>query len=87
MLSWVVCRNVLDPMPQSDVPSCVAPYAAIGLGIGNTYHEGSRAALGTQGTLNAVSAGILIYNGIVDLIIPGDPAPAITNSCRSFLGQ
>mmetsp|Transcript_6161 Transcript_6161/g.17686 ORF Transcript_6161/g.17686 Transcript_6161/m.17686 type:complete len:335 (-) Transcript_6161:2519-3523(-) len=43
---------------------------AIGLGIGNTYHEGSRAALGTQGTLNAVSAGILIYNGIVDLIIP-----------------
>lgn len=45
--------------------------AAIGLGVGNVYHEGSKAALGTQGTLNAVAAGILLYNGIADLMIPG----------------
>lgn len=35
--------------------------AAIGLGVGNTYHEGSKAALGTQGTLDAIAGGILIY--------------------------
>lgn len=43
---------------------------AIGLGIGNSYHEGSKTALGVQGTLNAVAAGILLYNGIADLMIP-----------------
>lgn len=35
--------------------------AAIGLGVGNTYNDGSKAALGTQGTLNAIAGGILIY--------------------------
>lgn len=45
--------------------------AAIGMGVVNIYHEGSKAALGAQGTLNSIAAGILLYNGIADLIIPG----------------
>lgn len=58
--------------------------AAIGLAIGNSYHEGSKAALGTQGTLNAVAAGILLYNGIVDLIIPGVRTSLTPISCRFY---
>jgi len=41
---------------------------AIGLGISHLYNENSPAALGTQGVFDAVSAGILIYMALVDLI-------------------
>jgi hypothetical protein len=62
---------------------CHRALAAIGLGIGNAYHQGSKAALGTQGTLNAVAAGILLYNAIADLIIPGKLcSKANRSSCR-----
>ena len=43
---------------------------AIGLGVGHSYHANGKAALGTQGSFNSVSAGILIYNGLVDLLLP-----------------
>ena len=42
--------------------------AAIGLGVGNSYYEGSKTALGTQGTLDAVAGGILIYVRPVKLL-------------------
>lgn len=41
---------------------------AIGLGVRNTYAPGSRTALITNGVFDAVSAGILIYAGIVELL-------------------
>jgi zinc transporter 1/2/3 len=41
---------------------------AIGLGITHLYNENSPTALGTQGVFDAVSAGILIYMALVDLI-------------------
>lgn len=43
---------------------------AIGIGVSSSYNGQSKAALGTEGVFDAVSAGILIYNGLVDLILP-----------------
>ena len=51
---------------------------AIGIGVGNSYQASSHTALGFEGAFNAVSAGILIYNGLVDLILPAlDAAPHV----------
>ena len=41
---------------------------AIGLGVSSTYNPNSKAALGTQGVFDSISAGILIYMALVDLI-------------------
>lgn len=41
---------------------------AIGLGVRNSYAPGSRKALITNGVFDAISAGILIYAGIVELM-------------------
>ncbi|KAK9794638.1 hypothetical protein WJX73_005364 [Symbiochloris irregularis] len=43
---------------------------AIGIGVSSVYNGESKAALGTEGAFDSVSAGILIYNGLVDLILP-----------------
>ncbi|CAI5494456.1 unnamed protein product [Closterium sp. Naga37s-1] len=43
---------------------------AIGLAVQSSYNSNSQAALATEGAFNAVSAGILIYNGLVDLLVP-----------------
>lgn len=43
---------------------------AIGIGVGSSYHSNGKLALGFQGSFNSVSAGILIYNGLVDLLLP-----------------
>lgn len=43
---------------------------AIGLGVASSYNPNSSTALAIEGSFNAVSAGILIYNGIVDLLLP-----------------
>lgn len=43
---------------------------AIGIGLGSKYNGSSKAALGCEGVFDAFSAGILIYNGLVDLIVP-----------------
>ena len=41
---------------------------AIGLGVRSTYHPGSQAALITNGVFDSISAGILIYTGLVELM-------------------
>ena len=41
---------------------------ALGIGIASSYNPGSRAALGVSGVLDSVSAAILIYAALVDLI-------------------
>ena len=43
---------------------------AIGIVVSSSYNGESKAALGTEGVFDAVSAGILIYNGLCDLILP-----------------
>lgn len=41
---------------------------ALGIGIASSYNPGSKAALGISGVLDAISAAILIYAALVDLI-------------------
>jgi zinc transporter 1/2/3 len=41
---------------------------AIGLGVRSTYHPGSATALITNGVFDSISAGILIYTGLVELM-------------------
>ncbi|KAL0040876.1 hypothetical protein WJX79_008214 [Trebouxia sp. C0005] len=43
---------------------------AIGIAVSSKYNGESKAALGSEGVFDAVSAGILIYNGLCDLILP-----------------
>jgi len=41
---------------------------SIGIGIAHTYQENSSASLLTRGILDAISGGILIYTGLVELL-------------------
>ena len=43
---------------------------AIGIALGQKYNGSSKAALGSEGVFDSISAGILIYNGLVDLVVP-----------------
>ena len=43
---------------------------AIGIAVSSGYNGASKAALGSEGVFDSVSAGILIYNGLVDLVVP-----------------
>ena len=43
---------------------------AIGIGVGGAYQSESQLALGFEGAFDSLSAGILIYNAIADLILP-----------------
>ena len=42
----------------------------IGMAVGSSYRRESRTALGFEGGFDSLSAGILIYNGLVDLVVP-----------------
>lgn len=50
---------------------------AIGIGISSGYDENSPTALIVEGTLNAASAGILIYMALVDLLAQDLMSPKI----------
>lgn len=41
---------------------------AIGLGVRSNYHPGGQSALITNGVFDSISAGILIYTGLVELM-------------------
>lgn len=58
-LPWILCAAYGLTTPIS---------IAIGLGVRHTYTPGSKVSLIIQGVLNAVSAGILIYTGLVELL-------------------
>ncbi|KAJ5880525.1 uncharacterized protein N7473_011578 [Penicillium subrubescens] len=58
-LPWILCAAYGLTTPIS---------IAIGLGVRDSYTPGSRVSLIIQGVLNAVSAGILIYTGLVELL-------------------
>ncbi|BCR84522.1 high-affinity Zn(2+) transporter ZRT1 [Aspergillus chevalieri] len=58
-LPWVLCLAYGLTTPIS---------IAIGLGVRTTYNPDSKAALIVQGVLDAVSAGILIYSALVELL-------------------
>ncbi|KAG7665331.1 ZRT2 [[Candida] subhashii] len=56
---WILC---------SAFALCTPIAIAIGLGIRNTYPPGSRRALITNGVFDSMSAGILVYTGLVELM-------------------
>ncbi|KAJ5086280.1 hypothetical protein NUU61_007587 [Penicillium alfredii] len=58
-LPWILCAAYGLTTPVS---------IAIGLGVRTTYSPRSKTSLIVQGVLNAVSAGILIYSGLVELL-------------------
>ncbi|KAJ5761862.1 uncharacterized protein N7511_005244 [Penicillium nucicola] len=58
-LPWILCAAYGLTTPIS---------IAIGLGLRTTYVPGSKTSLIIQGVLNAISAGILIYTGLVELL-------------------
>jgi zinc transporter 1/2/3 len=58
-LPWILCAAYGLTTPIS---------IAIGLGVRHSYTPGSKVSLIIQGVLNAVSAGILIYTGLVELL-------------------
>ena len=43
---------------------------AIGIVVSDTYEPESTAALATQGTLDAISGGLLLYASLVFLVVP-----------------
>lgn len=58
-LPWVLCAAY----------GLVTPIAiAIGLGLRTTYNSGSFTANVISGVLDSISAGILIYTGLVELL-------------------
>lgn len=58
-LPWILCAAYGLTTPIS---------IAIGLGVRTTYSPESKVSSIVQGVLNAVSAGILIYSGLVELL-------------------
>ncbi|OJJ39925.1 hypothetical protein ASPWEDRAFT_129703 [Aspergillus wentii DTO 134E9] len=58
-LPWILCLAYGLTTPIS---------IAIGLGVRTTYNPDSKAAMIVQGVLNAISAGVLIYSGLVELL-------------------
>ena len=47
---------------------CTPVGIAVGLGVRTTYNPGSTTASIVSGVLDAISAGILIYTGLVELL-------------------
>ncbi len=43
---------------------------SIGIGLSTSYNENGKVALGFEGAFNSASAGILVYNALVDLLLP-----------------
>src|SRR5690349_19115490 len=58
-LPWVLCAAYGLTTPIS---------IAVGLGLRTTYNPGSFTANVVSGVLDALSAGILIYTGLVELL-------------------
>ncbi|TID29999.1 hypothetical protein CANINC_001511 [Pichia inconspicua] len=56
---WVLCLGYTMSTPIA---------IAIGLGVRHSYPPGSRRALITMGVFDSVSAGILIYTGLIELM-------------------
>lgn len=58
-LPWALCTAYGLTTPIS---------IAIGIGVRHTYEPGSKTSLTVQGVLDAISAGILIYTALVELL-------------------
>lgn len=68
-IPWPTTRPSWIPYTCCIIYGLVTPISiAIGLGVRTTYMSNSFNANIIQGVLNAISAGILIYNGLVELL-------------------
>lgn len=62
-------RYTWVPYVASILYSCMTPLGiAIGLGVRTTYNPSSTTASIVSGTLDALSAGVLLYTGLVELL-------------------
>ncbi|KAL2815251.1 Zinc/iron permease [Aspergillus cavernicola] len=78
-LPWILCGLYGLTTPIS---------IAIGLGVRTTYNSGSYTANVVSGVLDAISAGILIYTGLVELLARDflfDPHRTQDNKRLSFM--
>lgn len=48
---------------------------AIGIGINSSFNPNSTASLVAQGILDSISAGILMYDALVNVIVPHFKSP------------
>ncbi|XVF00460.1 hypothetical protein REPUB_Repub04eG0002900 [Reevesia pubescens] len=60
---------------------------AIGMGISNIYNENSPKALVVEGILNSISAGILIYMSLVDLLAADFMNSRVQSNIKLQLGS
>ena len=62
-------RKDWRPYLMASAYACTTPIGiAIGLGIRSTYNPNSQTALITTGVFDSVSAGLLIYTGMIELL-------------------
>ncbi len=80
-------KSKVTPMIMLAFYSLTTPIGvAIGLGIHQSYNENSRSNLLVTGILDSISAGILIYDALVNIITPHVACPLFraTNHLRQF---
>ena len=62
-------ESIVTPLAMAIIYSMTTPLGvSIGIAISSVYNPGSPTALLTQGIFDAISAGILIYDSLVNLI-------------------
>jgi zinc transporter 1/2/3 len=71
MIARDIRETIADPSKESTltIPCTQTPISiAIGLGLRTTYNPGSFTANVVSGVLDSMSAGVLIYTGLVELL-------------------
>ncbi|TPX72870.1 hypothetical protein SpCBS45565_g00066 [Spizellomyces sp. 'palustris'] len=57
----------------------------IGIALNHTYHENATQALISTGVLDALSAGILLYDGLVNIVVPHFQAQTLRTASKETL--
>lgn len=53
---------------------------AIGIAVGSERYSSTRGALITDGVLNSAASGVLVFNGLVDIVLPAFSADGVPDS-------
>ncbi|KAG7697086.1 hypothetical protein KL930_002464 [Ogataea haglerorum] len=68
MVNWDKKRNLTPWLLAGAYGLCTPIAIAIGLGVRKSYPPNSRRALITNGVFDSISAGILLYTGLIELM-------------------
>ncbi|ODV82974.1 hypothetical protein CANARDRAFT_178101 [[Candida] arabinofermentans NRRL YB-2248] len=68
LIDWPKNKRLTPWLLAFGYTLCTPIAIGIGLGVRNTYVNGSRTALITNGVFDSVSSGILIYTGLIELM-------------------